>query len=161
MRPLVAPAFFVTLTAALLAAPPQPAQRAPDRSPETALDRYVAAPDPHFAWKVLRELPAEGATATLLEMTSQKWLTEKEVAEPLWKHWCDGRATRTGEERHQLLFVTRRPARSGTAGAPVAVDGRLRDHSCGQKQEGGRKCLMLFKFAAVRALLPIPLGTLA
>jgi PhoPQ-activated pathogenicity-related protein len=36
---------------------------------------------------VLRELPAEGATATLLEMTSQRWLTEKEVERPLWTHW--------------------------------------------------------------------------
>jgi hypothetical protein len=42
----------------------------------TALDRYVAAPDANFAWKAVRELPAEGVTATLLEMTSQKWLTE-------------------------------------------------------------------------------------
>ena len=87
MRPLVAPAFFVTFTAALLGATPQPAQRATHRAPETALDRYVAAPDPNFAWKVVRELPAEGATATLIEMTSQKWLTEKEVEQPLWTHW--------------------------------------------------------------------------
>jgi PhoPQ-activated pathogenicity-related protein len=35
----------------------------------------------------MRELPAEGATATLLEMTSQRWLTEQEVEQPLWKHW--------------------------------------------------------------------------
>ena len=43
----------------------------------TALDKYVAAPDPAFAWKALRDLPAEGVKATLLEMTSQRWLTEK------------------------------------------------------------------------------------
>ena len=47
----------------------------------------MAAPDPSFAWKVVRELPAEGVTATLLDMTSQKWLTEKEVERPLWTHW--------------------------------------------------------------------------
>jgi PhoPQ-activated pathogenicity-related protein len=55
--------------------------------PETALDRYVAAPDASFTWKAVRELPTEGATATLLEMTSQRWLTEKEVDRPLWTHW--------------------------------------------------------------------------
>jgi PhoPQ-activated pathogenicity-related protein len=106
MRPLVAPAFFVTLTAALLAAPPQPAQRATDRAAETALDRYVAAPDPHFAWKVLRELPAEGATATLLEVTSQKWLTEKEVARPLWTHWLTVVRPEVIKSDISFLFVT-------------------------------------------------------
>jgi PhoPQ-activated pathogenicity-related protein len=57
------------------------------RATETALDRYVAASDPSFGWKVLRELPVENATATLVEMTSQRWLTEKEVERPLWTHW--------------------------------------------------------------------------
>jgi PhoPQ-activated pathogenicity-related protein len=63
-------------------------QPAPSRSSATALDRYVAAPDPSFAWKVVRELPAdEGTVASLLEMTSQQWLTEQEVERPLWTHW--------------------------------------------------------------------------
>jgi PhoPQ-activated pathogenicity-related protein len=85
MRHVITPFFvLVALTAAFAQAPQQTPQR---RTSETALDRYVAAPDDSFAWKVLRELPAEGATATLLEMTSQKWLTEKEVEQPLWKHW--------------------------------------------------------------------------
>lgn len=84
MRHLVTPV-LVVLVSALSAAAPQQALR--PRSSETALDRYVAAPDSNFAWTVVRELPAEGATATLLEMTSQKWLTEKEVEQPLWKHW--------------------------------------------------------------------------
>ena len=57
------------------------------RASHTALDRYVSAPDSSYAWKVVRELPAEGATATLLEMTSQRWLTEQEVERPLWTHW--------------------------------------------------------------------------
>jgi PhoPQ-activated pathogenicity-related protein len=57
------------------------------QSSQTALDRYVAAPDPSFSWKVAKELPVEGASATLLEMTSQRWLTEKEVERPLWTHW--------------------------------------------------------------------------
>jgi PhoPQ-activated pathogenicity-related protein len=81
----------LALTTTLLAASPQqaPGTRSTLRAQtnHTALDRYVAAPDPNFSWKVLRELKAAGATATLLEMTSQKWLTEKEVEQPLWKHW--------------------------------------------------------------------------
>src|SRR5688572_18582596 len=69
----------------LIAAPGQAPARA--TTPQTALDRYVAAPDSSFSWKVVRQLPAEGATVTLLEMTSQKWLTEQEVERPLWTHW--------------------------------------------------------------------------
>jgi PhoPQ-activated pathogenicity-related protein len=59
------------------------------QSSQTALDRYVAAPDPAFSWKVARELPVEGggATAVLIDMTSQRWLTEQEVEKPLWTHW--------------------------------------------------------------------------
>ena len=57
------------------------------RASETALDKYVAAPDPAFTWSVSKTLPAEGVTATLIDLTSQKWLTEAEVEQPVWKHW--------------------------------------------------------------------------
>lgn len=66
-----------------------PLRQAPSSSAAapTALDRYVAAPDPHYRWTVVRELPASEATVTLLEMTSQRWLTEQEVERPVWTHW--------------------------------------------------------------------------
>ncbi len=55
---------------------------------ETALDRYVAAPDAHFAFTKVGNLPASGGvTATILELTSQQWLTAADVDRPLWKHW--------------------------------------------------------------------------
>ena len=78
-------AAVVSIPLGMRAAPQQPSPRA--GSSQTALDRYVAAPDPSFTWKVLRDFPAEGVTATLLEMTSQRWLTEREVERPLWTHW--------------------------------------------------------------------------
>jgi PhoPQ-activated pathogenicity-related protein len=54
----------------------------------TALDRYVAAPDPHFAFAKAGELPGGGGvTATILDFTSQQWLTAAEVDRPVWKHW--------------------------------------------------------------------------
>jgi PhoPQ-activated pathogenicity-related protein len=87
MTPLLRAAvvFVATSCVAVTAAPQRPAPAA--QRAQTALDRYVAAPDANFSWKVSRELPAEGVTATLLEMTSQQWLTEKEVEKPLWTHW--------------------------------------------------------------------------
>lgn len=66
----------------------------------------MAAPDSNFTWKVSRQLPAEGATATLLEMTSQKWLTEQEVERPLWTHWLTVVRPQTSKSDVALLFIT-------------------------------------------------------
>lgn len=64
---------------------------APSRAPrgrETALDRYIAKPDSHFAFKKVAELPAGGGvTASVLELTSQQWLDASEVDRPVWTHW--------------------------------------------------------------------------
>ena len=80
--------FAALATAVPLAAPTSPqAATARAQPAQTALDRYVAAPDSNFSWKVVRDLSAEGVTATLLEMTSQQWLTDREVERPLWTHW--------------------------------------------------------------------------
>lgn len=54
---------------------------------ETALDRYVKASDSSFKWEVVRTIPGQGYTAYVLDMTSQRYLTEKEVDRPEWKHW--------------------------------------------------------------------------
>src|SRR5688572_29398970 len=94
----------VAFPAALLAASGQ----APSRvaTGQTALDRYVAAPDSSFAWKVLRQLPAEGAIATLLDMTSQRWLTEQEVERPIWTHWVTVIQPPKVTSDIALLFIT-------------------------------------------------------
>ena len=80
-------AVLVALLAATAIFPGHAQQPQPRATAQTALDRYVAAPDASFSWKVLKPLAAEGVSATLLEMTSQKWLTEAEVQRPLWTHW--------------------------------------------------------------------------
>ena len=54
---------------------------------ETALDRYVRAPDPHFHYQLVSTVPGPGFTAYVLEMTSQQYLTAAEVDHPIWKHW--------------------------------------------------------------------------
>jgi PhoPQ-activated pathogenicity-related protein len=102
-RVLVA-SWLAVLPMALLTAGPQAPARAV--TPTTALDRYVAAPDASFAWKAVRELPAEGATATLIEMTSQRWLTEKEVERPLWTHWITVVRPATVTSDIGFLYIT-------------------------------------------------------
>jgi PhoPQ-activated pathogenicity-related protein len=56
-------------------------------SQQTALDRYVAKPDPNYSYKLVNKMQAEGATVFVLEMTSQQYLTTNEVDKPIWKHW--------------------------------------------------------------------------
>src|SRR5687768_8643530 len=75
-------------------------------SDRTALDDYIARPDSHYTYKLVKTTPSEGGTAYVLEMISQKWLTEKEVDKPIWKHWLtiikpDEVTSDTG-----LLFIT-------------------------------------------------------
>ena len=69
-------ALIIGITCAVTAAPQK-----------TALDRYVAQPDPAYLYSLVRTLPVQGATVYLLRMTSQKWLTKKEVNRPEWQHW--------------------------------------------------------------------------
>ena len=52
----------------------------------TALDRYVAAPDSNYKYEVTNTIDGDGFTTYIVDMTSQKWLTEKEVNLPIWEH---------------------------------------------------------------------------
>jgi PhoPQ-activated pathogenicity-related protein len=54
---------------------------------ETALDRYVRKPDPHYAWKLVETISGAGYKGFIIELTSQKWRGESEVDRPVWKHW--------------------------------------------------------------------------
>lgn len=53
----------------------------------TALDRYVRAEDPHYQYKVVATVEGQAYTTFIVEMTSQKWLTEAEVNLPIWEHY--------------------------------------------------------------------------
>src|SRR5436190_10531219 len=72
---------------------------------ETALDRYIAKPDPSYAWRLANTIPGEGYKGYVLELTSQTWRTEAEVDRRVWKHWLtlvkpEKRTTSKG-----LLFI--------------------------------------------------------
>jgi PhoPQ-activated pathogenicity-related protein len=54
---------------------------------QTALDRYVHAPDSNYAWRVEKSIPGQGSTTYVLSLTSQAWRSEKEVNRPVWTHW--------------------------------------------------------------------------
>ncbi len=54
---------------------------------ETALDRYIAKPDPTFSWKPVGDIPCQKCTATVLDMTSQTWRKPDEISRTVWQHW--------------------------------------------------------------------------
>ncbi len=57
------------------------------RSLQTALDRYVAAPDPTYSWRVAKQEERQGAEVAYIDLTSQTWLTPAEVNQTSWRHW--------------------------------------------------------------------------
>jgi len=54
---------------------------------ETALDRYVRAPDPSYAWELRSTHPGVGFRTFNLRLTSQTWLTPADVSGNRWQHW--------------------------------------------------------------------------
>ena len=91
-------------------------------SERTALDEYVAKPDPNYSFKLIRTIPGEGGTAFLIEMISQKWLTEKEVDKPVWRHWLTIIKPDTVSSDTALLFIT---GGSNDKPAPERLDQNL------------------------------------
>ena len=72
---------------------------------ETALDRYVAAPDAVYSWKLVNTIAGAGYKGFVLDLTSQTWRTEADVDRPVWKHWLtitkpDGASSNTA-----ILFI--------------------------------------------------------
>ncbi len=76
------------------------------RALKTELDRYVAAPDTNYSWRVATSVKAEGCTVTALDLVSQAWLTTNEVNRTLWRHWL--LVVRPDEIGHDtaLLFIS-------------------------------------------------------
>jgi PhoPQ-activated pathogenicity-related protein len=80
----------------------------------TALDRYVALPDPNYRYDVVGTLSEDACTAHMLEMTSQQWRSAAEVDRPVWKHW--------------LTITTPREVRTPT-GVLIISGGSNRSHA--------------------------------
>jgi len=84
------------------------------KTQRTALDDYVAAPDTNYNFHLIKSVPGKDQTTFILEMTSQSWLTSKEVDRPLWKHWVIIVKPDTVTTTKSFLFITG----GGNEGAP-------------------------------------------
>ena len=82
----------------------EPPAVAPEES-KTALDRYVAAPDPAYSYELLDTREGDGFSTHVLEMTSQTWLGQDIVDRPLWKHWLTVVRPDRIETERALLFI--------------------------------------------------------
>jgi PhoPQ-activated pathogenicity-related protein len=72
---------------------------------QTALDRYVAAPDSSYAWHEVSSQPGVLCDDHVLDMTSQTWKSEKEVDKPVWKHWLILHIPKNVTEHTALLLI--------------------------------------------------------
>lgn len=89
----------------------------------TALDDYIAEPDPNFGWTVANILPGSGYTCTVLDMTSQTWRDEpNEVDRELWQHWVKIVKPSTVSSNIGLLWIS---GGSNGGSVPNSVDSRL------------------------------------
>ncbi|HXE54766.1 MAG TPA: PhoPQ-activated pathogenicity-related family protein [Tepidisphaeraceae bacterium] len=89
---------------------------------QTALDRYVAAPDPSYSFHEVG-LHDDGDSKThVLVMTSQTFLTSKEVDRPVWKHWLTITIPDEVKSSTGLLFIT---GGSNDRPAPATADRNL------------------------------------
>ncbi|MFO1005963.1 MAG: PhoPQ-activated pathogenicity-related family protein [Planctomycetaceae bacterium] len=64
-----------------------PAFTPPTAEERTALDEYIAKPDPSYSWRLGGMKEAKDHTVYAIELTSQTWRTAEEVDRPVWKHW--------------------------------------------------------------------------
>ncbi|MBK9171065.1 MAG: PhoPQ-activated pathogenicity-related family protein [Bryobacterales bacterium] len=75
-------------------------------SPPTALDRYVAAPDPHYRYEVAGNQEAGGVRVFTVQMTSQAWRSADEVDRPVWTHTMFIAVPAEVKHRTGLLYIT-------------------------------------------------------
>ena len=106
LRRALSVGLLLTLGAAATPAGRSQAPASSGRGLETALDRYVAAPDASYSFNVVDTLATEGAAVTLLDLTSQRWLSSAEVDEPVWRHWLTVIRPPAVASDTALLFIT-------------------------------------------------------
>ncbi len=80
---------------------------------QTALDRYVAAPDPNYKYELARTAAGRGYTQFVYDLTSQKWRSEKDVDHPVWHHWLTIIVPDRVDKTTGFLFLTGGSIESG------------------------------------------------
>jgi PhoPQ-activated pathogenicity-related protein len=90
--------------------------------PPTPLDAYVAKSDPSFGWTVQGAISGPGYHGAVLALTSQTWLSAKEVDRPVWKHWLTVIVPDQVSHDKAFLYIT---GGANTDAAPTQATGRF------------------------------------
>lgn len=88
-------------------------------SEQTALDKYVAAPDPTYKYELVSKAPGKDYTTYVIDMTSQTWRSTSEVNRNVWKHWMTITVPAQVKSTKSLLFIS---GGSNSSLAPKAAD---------------------------------------
>src|SRR5260370_9311230 len=91
----------------------------------TALDKYVAAPDPHHKWELVNTIPGDGYTTYVIDLTSQQYLTSAKVDHPIWKHWLIVVKPDMVKSDIGFLYITGGPIRGKHPAAPDTLSPSL------------------------------------
>ncbi len=128
MRSRIAPRCAAVVLSLALAAF---AATAPKAGKSTPLDEYVAAPDSHYKYELVRTIPGNGYTAYVIDLTSQAWRSAEEVSQPVWKHWLTIIKPDHVEHSTGFLFITggSNKDKAPTKADPNMVDNALTTHS--------------------------------
>src|SRR3954470_4866773 len=98
---------------------------------DTALDRYVKAPDPTYAYTIVNTVKGEGYTSYVVELTSQTWRKPSEVDRTVWKHWLTIVKPERVDYTTGYLFITGGSSKDKAPAAPNSsyVDIAVTTHS--------------------------------
>ena len=111
----------VILTALLLGPAPAFTRRVPPDQ-ETALDRYIAKPDPSYSWKLVNTMAGDGFKQYVIDLTSQTWRSVGGSRSPGWKHWLTIVKPDKTDSNKALLFIG---GGSNRDAAPAKISDRL------------------------------------
>lgn len=87
----------------------------------TALDRYVASPDPNFSYRLVETIRRDGFTTYVLRLTSQQWRTPAEVDHHVWEHWLTIVQPDTVSNPTGFLFISGGSISSKAPGVPMPI----------------------------------------
>ncbi|MCC6143137.1 MAG: PhoPQ-activated pathogenicity-related family protein [Candidatus Hydrogenedentes bacterium] len=88
----------------------------------TALERYVATPDPNYRYEVVNTIPGQGYTGYICDMVSQQWRTAAEVDRPIWQHWVEIIVPDSLHYTTGMMFIS---GGSNDGEVPDKVDARM------------------------------------
>jgi len=115
---------------------------------QTALDKFIRAPDSNYRYQLVKTIPGQGYTAYVLDMTSQAWPPADELTDhPLWKHWLTVIKPDQVEGTTGFLFITGGSVKDGAPARvdPGHIDNALTSHSVVAELRGIPNEPLIFK----------------